>query len=623
MQPDTARKRLEALPDLARAGRPVNGLFRLLTCRPLWDEALDRVKSNKGAKTPGVDGAKVSDLGQSHIEATIQQLMAGNYNPQPVRRVYIPKANGKLRPLGIPTALDRLVQEVVRAILEQIYEPIFTDHSHGFRPGRSCHTALASMQGKWGTGIKWFVEVDIEGYFDNINHTVLLKLLSKRIEDKKFLDLILAMLKAGFLDQWTFNNTHSGTPQGGIVSPLLANVYLHELDLFMVEYIRQFDKGTARRINPAYAAHCNRTQRARRRAKELRALGREDEAQRWIAEYDKRRAEQMSVRSVDSMDPNFKRLRYVRYADDFLVGVIGSKEEAKSCMAAVQNYLTESLKLGISPEKSGVRKATDGVRFLGYDVYTTSNNRKVTQGFNGGRRGTRRSMTDMTQLSVPRAKVQAYAKRHDYGHYDLDWPLHRAKLFHCDDAEIVLVYNAEFRGFANYYALAWNVKTRLSKLEFLWRGSLWKTLAGKHRTSIQDIMQRSRLGRGHYAIRYRDGDKMKISKVWRLADLDRKPVAYGKIDFLPNTASYQFGRTGYSSRETAHACSACGVTEIPIDLHHRNPLRTAGKLSTVEKAKIGRQRMTIPLCEECHSLRHRGQLRDTRVRKMETESRVR
>jgi hypothetical protein len=219
--------------------------------------------------------------------------------------------------------------------------------------------------------------------------------------------------------------------------------------------------------------------------------------------------------------------------------------------------------------------------------------------------------------------VQAFTKKHGYGHYDLDWPLHRQVLFHCDDAEIVLVYNAEFRGFANYYALAWNVKRRLSKLEFLWRGSLWKTLAGKHRTSIQEIMQRLRIGHGRYAVQHRSGDKMKTNQVWKLADLSRQPVSYGRIDNLPDTASYQFGRTGYLSREAGHACSACGATEMPIHLHHRNPLRNAGKLSTVAKARTGRRRATTPLCEECHRLRHVGRLPDSRVRKMETESRVR
>jgi RNA-directed DNA polymerase len=209
----------------------VNGLHRLLTHRPLWTEGLDRIKRNKGAGTPGTDKITVKNLGETDIETLIAQLMEGTYRPRPVRRVYIPKANGTLRPLGIPTAKDRLVQEVVRSILNRIYEPIFSDHSHGFRERRSCHTALTHIQKAW-TGVKWLVEVDTKGCFDNIDHSVLMKLLERRIDDRKFLSLIRDMLKAGYLEQWTFNETHSGTPQGGIISPLLANIYLHELDFF-------------------------------------------------------------------------------------------------------------------------------------------------------------------------------------------------------------------------------------------------------------------------------------------------------------------------------------------------------------------------------------------------------
>ncbi len=218
MQTDTAHKRLERLPDLARAGKQVNGLYRLLSHRPLWTEGLKRIQRNKGAGTPGIDGITVTALGEPEIESLIARLSDGTYRPRPVRRVYIPKTNGKLRPLGIPTAKDRLVQEVVRSILDLIYEPIFSDHSHGFRTGRSCHTALTHVQKVWG-GTKWLVDVDIKGYFDNIDHSVLLKLLERRIADEKFLSLIRSMLKAGFLENWTFNLTHSGTPQGGIATP--------------------------------------------------------------------------------------------------------------------------------------------------------------------------------------------------------------------------------------------------------------------------------------------------------------------------------------------------------------------------------------------------------------------
>lgn len=172
-----------------------------MKCDALWDEALKRVARNKGAGTPGVDGLTFKDLGPEKLSCLKAQVFSKSYRPHPVRRVRIPKSNGKTRPLGIPTVGDRLVQEVVRSILERIYEPVFSQHSHGFRPGRSCHTALDHVWHVW-SGTKWFVDVDIVGFFDNIDHDILLDLLRRRIDDDKFIDLIRRMLKAGFVEDW-------------------------------------------------------------------------------------------------------------------------------------------------------------------------------------------------------------------------------------------------------------------------------------------------------------------------------------------------------------------------------------------------------------------------------------
>jgi RNA-directed DNA polymerase len=620
MQTDTALKRLENLPDLARAGKRLNGLFRLLSYRPLWTAGLNRIKRNHGAGTPGIDRTKVTDLGDADIETLISQLMDGTYRPRPVRRVNIPKANGKLRPLGIPTAKDRLIQEVVRSILDQIYEPTFSNHSHGFRKGRSCHTALTHIVKVW-TGTKWLVEVDIKGYFDNIDHSVLLRLLEQRVDDRKFLSLIQSMLKAGYLEEWRYHTTYSGTPQGGIISPLLANIYLNELDYYVEEFIRNFNKGKSRARSAEYHCIGVRAAKYRKRITRLRDAGREDEAKRLMAVHDECRAKLATIPSVDPMDPNYKRLRYVRYADDFLFGVIGSRNEAKEVMQAVIAFLTEHLNLEVSTEKSGIRKASDGARFLGYDVKVYSSSRKVVQNVTGRHRGIMRSMSERIQLSVPREKVQAFAKTKGYGHFDLTKGVHRGGLFHCEDVEIANVYNAEIRGFANYYALAFDVKQKLGKLHWLWSQSLFRTLAGKHRSSVRKVLRHIKISPGKYTIRQvRNGKEVRVD-VWQPRDLDTQAKNVWAIDQISSTSSFVYSRSNLTDRILASQCVECGTTQGPFEAHHKNPLRKT-KNTRWAQLDAGRQRKTVTLCVRCHQLLHQGRLPDRRQIQVETESRM-
>jgi group II intron reverse transcriptase/maturase len=316
MQTDTILKRIEKLPALSQAGKRINGLHRLMRSSDLYEIAYNKVARNKGAMTPGVDGETFDGMSLDKLANIARKVADGRYRPQPVRRVYIPKSNGKLRPLGIPTAEDRLVQEVVRIILEAIYEPVFSKHSHGFRSGRSCHTALEEIRNTW-TGAKWLVEVDVKGFFDNIDHNIMLKLIAKRIDDAKFVAVIGDMMKAGWIEDWKFERTYSGTPQGGIVSPLLANIYLHELDQYMETKRQAFDRGVKRRANPAYAARTRRISELRKEIDDIRmetadvALIEPLRAQIKVIEKERR-----EMSSVDPMDANFRRLRYCRYADD-------------------------------------------------------------------------------------------------------------------------------------------------------------------------------------------------------------------------------------------------------------------------------------------------------------------
>lgn len=206
MQAATIQRRIASLSTLSRSDKRINGLHRLLRSPYLFERAYDRISRNKGARTPGIDGETFDGITPEMLADIARRVADGSYRSRPVRRVYIPKASGKTRPLGIPTVEDRLVQEAVRGILEAIYEPVFLDTSHGFRPRRSCHTALERIKKTW-TGCKWLIEVDVRGFFDNIDHDVLLGLLAKRIDDAKFIALIEGMLKAGVMEDWVFERT--------------------------------------------------------------------------------------------------------------------------------------------------------------------------------------------------------------------------------------------------------------------------------------------------------------------------------------------------------------------------------------------------------------------------------
>jgi RNA-directed DNA polymerase len=315
MQPDAVHRRLEALSTIAAEGKPVNGLFRLLASPAIWQMAYASIRTNKGAMTPGVDGLTVEALTPDRIQSIIDQVMTGTYRFSPARRVYIPKPHGGKRPLGIPTAGDKLVQSACRVILERIYEPVFSDRSFGFRPGRSCLTALSEIKQTWN-GAVWLIEADLRDCFGSFNHSRLLALLAQRVQDKNFLRLIGGMLKAGYLEDWQYHRTFSGTPQGGVISPCLANVYLHELDVFMERLVKDYSRGAKRAANPEYTRLANRLRTARDQRERLPS-GADPEA---IADADAKitdLARQMrSLPSKDAFDPTYRRAWYARYADD-------------------------------------------------------------------------------------------------------------------------------------------------------------------------------------------------------------------------------------------------------------------------------------------------------------------
>jgi group II intron reverse transcriptase/maturase len=345
-------------------------LYRLLFNEEMFFTAYQRIYAKEGNMTEGSDGKTIDEMSLDRIKQLIELLRSETYQPQPARRVYIPKKNGKMRPLGIPSFDDKLVQEVVRTVLEAIYEGQFLDCSHGFRPKRSCHTALTKIQ-KTFTGAKWFIEGDIKGFFDNIDHEVLINILKERISDDRFLRLIRKFLKAGYLEDWTFHNTYSGTPQGGIVSPILANIYLDKLDRYVTDYAKTFDIGKVKRVLPLKKKLDDRKYWVMRKLKVVEDGNERAELVKKVKAIDK---ERFNMPACDEMDSSYKRLKYVRYADDFLIGVIGSKEDSKRIKEGIKVFLESKLKLELSEEKTLITHTEKPAKFLGYEVTVNKSN---------------------------------------------------------------------------------------------------------------------------------------------------------------------------------------------------------------------------------------------------------
>lgn len=623
MLPNTVEKAIGSLPTVVRSGRRVNGLYRLMKSPSLWDQAYQKIASNKGAMTPGVDGKTFDGYSPEKVSAIITKLAKGDYRPAAVRRVFIPKADGRMRPLGIPTTEDRLVQEVVRILLNEIYEPIFHKESHGFRSGRSCHTALKSIYAVW-TGVKWLVDVDVVGFFDNIDHAILLRLLEKRIADKRFIALIRGMLKAGYMEDWRFHRTLSGTPQGGVVSPMLANIYLHELDEWMQHRMAAFNKGEKRAMTPEYRRIKDRIFKLRRRVEKLRASENLDQAAiaSLLDKIGRQSAESRTVPATDSFDPNYRRLRYCRYADDFLIGVTGSKAEARQIMEDVRTFLAEHLKLEVSEEKSGITHASDGARFLSYDIVTHTHNNAHRANF-GGRRVLRRGLKDRVQLRVPREKVLRFVQDKKWGSFDGCKSTHRPTLLYASDVEIAAAYNAELRGFANYYALACDVKRKLNKAEYLAFGSFLRTLANKHKSTTTRIARRLRQGQDFY-VRYEVLGKPRIVKLWKLKDLEKRVLRYGVIDAVPHTP-FIYRQTELVERLNARICERCGSTNRPCEVHHLRRLNDMRREADIlGYMRAARQRKRIVLCIDCHEAAHSYRPYTRSPRKLaEVESRMR
>ncbi len=577
---------LGVLRERGKKGLPCAQLFRQMFNPELYLLAYGRIYSNHGAMTPGATQETVDGMSMEKIDAIIEAMRHERYRFSPARRTYIPKKNGKLRPLGLPTWSDKLVGEVIRLLLEAYYEPQFSGYSHGYRPGRGCHTALREVEKTW-TGTTWFIEGDISDCFSSLDHEIMIRILSEKIHDNRFLRLIKQMLTAGYLEDWTYNATLSGAPQGGVVSPILSNIYLNELDKYVeTVLIPQYTRGTRRRRNSAHNKMNCRITRARR-------LG-----DRVTARQLRRQLRQLPA--GDPQDPGFRRLRYNRYADDHILGFTGPKAEAEAIKDQLARFLHDELKLELSPEKTLITHArTRAARYLSYEITTQHCDSRVTNG--------QRTVNGKVALRISRDVIKA--KRAPYLRHGKPW--HRPAMQNLDDYEIVKIYGAEYRGIVQYYRLAYDVSW-LNGFQWVVQTSMLKTLAAKHKSTVLKMASRYRATtatpsgpRRCYEARVeRDGKPPLVARFGGIPLTRNRDAAL--IDRDP-ARPLSYPRKELVRRLRARRCELCQEPATVVAHHVRKlaQLGSPGPDQPIWAAVMAKKRRkTLVVCRPCHDTIH-------------------
>jgi len=583
---------LEVIRERGRQGLPLERVYRCLFNPDLYLLAYGKIYRNAGAMTPGATSETVDGMSLAKIEAIITALRQERYRWSPARRTYIAKKNSsKKRPLGLPTWSDKLLQEVIRLLLEAYYEPQFSDRSHGFRPGRGCHTALREIQHGWH-GTAWFVEGDIADCFGSLDHSIMRSILAEKIHDGRFLRLIDGLLQAGYLEDWRYHRTLSGAPQGGVVSPVLSNIYLDRLDQFITQtLIPAYTRGDRRAANRPYA-------RLWQRACRLEQQG-QLEAGRML------RRQMKTIPSRDPNDPGYRRLTYCRYADDWLLGFAGPRREAEQIKAEISRFLHDQLKLELSPIKTLITHGrTQAARFLGYEVVVLHADHKRDQ------RG-HRSINAAIGLKVPLDVIRA--KCAPYLHHGK--PIRRTERIVDADYSIVAQFQAEFRGVAEYYRLAFN-RHRLGRLKYVMERSLVKTLARKYRIRAAQVYRRYRAvletergpRRGLRATVERNGGRAPLVAEWGGISLARDSTPRPINDDPPRIWSGR--RSEVVQRLLAQACELCG-SGTKVEVHHVRALKDLNPKGRQNPPQwvvrmASRRRKTLVVCRACHEDIHAG-----------------
>ena len=593
---------LDVLRERGRRGLPCNELYRQLFNPDLYLRAYGRIYSNDGAMTPGACGETADGMSMAKIGRIIDALRFERYRFQPVKRVHIPKKNGKLRPLGLPSWSDKLVGEVIRLLLEAYYEPRFSGRSHGFRPGRGCHTALTEVANTW-TGTTWFIEGDISDCFGSLDHDVLLSILAEKIRDNRFLRLLRAMLRAGYLEDWEWNATLSGAPQGGVLSPLLSNIYMDRLDQFAGEVlIPEYTRGHARRRNPAYRMVENEIKRIRQR----NAWRKEQTETAGVREL---RKQLRRLPAGDPNDPGYRRLRYIRYADDHLLGFTGPRAEAEQIRQRLATFLREDLKLELNQDKTLITHArTSAARFLSYEITVQHANSKISRGgrINRGMRAANGKIGLRVPPTVIKASCAPYLVHGK--------PARLPHLKDLSDHDIVALFGAQYRGIVQYYLLAGDV-WRLDRLKGVMLTSMLKTLAARHRSTVTKMARKHQATiatphgprRCFEARTQRDGRKPLVA---RFGGIPLKRQRKAVIDDRPAAPLTRPRGSQLIYRLRKGWCELC-EHRASVQVHQVRKLADLAQTGRPQPAwaelMTRKRRKTLVVCQTCHTAIHAGQ----------------
>ena len=547
-------------------------LSKLISDPKLLEFAYDNIKSKPGNMTPGIVPETLDGISYSNLEKIALSLKNESFTFRPGRKTAIPKGTtGKTRKLTIAPPRDKIVQEAIRIILNAIFEPKFKETSHGFRPNKGCHTALKYIYTKFKP-CTWMIEGDISKCFDSINHDKLMLIIENKILDRQFTKLIRKSLKAGYFEFKQYKHNIVGTPQGSIISPILSNIFMHQLDVFVDDLKSNFEKGKRARNTKEYDHH--------------RYLMKKAKKENDLATLNALYKENSNKEVMDFKDPNYKRLLYVRYADDWVVGIRGNFEETKEILSEITRFCNE-IGLTVNKDKTKITNLNkDRAFFLGTNIFRS---RVTKKGPNKQLDSSTQRYNRQLRLTAPLDNIRN--KLRQAGFLLGKKPTPRFLWLPLSHKEIILMYNSVLRGYINYYSFVHNYGAMTGMLNIILIRSAAALLAAK----------------------FKLGTTAKVFKKFGKR-LENEGVSFIKLNYTTDILRFKIKadpiiKTQYASNLSKGSienlpCAKCGSI-YRVEMHHIKHMKNLNpKVSEIDRLMIRAQRKQIPLCRQCHMKHH-------------------